>query len=214
MVLCARLGLPHPCGSLPTQNIQLYEPHSKNQHSPKASLKAHRHTPIPEHQHQKSGELPTAARPPPHSPTGGSHPNGNTPAAGVAVAAVVGVPKLKVGGNALLAGVLKEKGVTGWLLAGVGAALPNVNPEEGADVKEKPVAAVVLAVVFGVLKEKPPPAGVEPKLNWFMVQRRARREARADRVPPGTAHAAPQAPEPRADPRSQLSAATNSRAHR
>ena len=75
-------------------------------------------------------------------------------------------------------GVLKEKGVTGWLLAGVGAAPPNVNPEEGAGVKEKPVAAVVLAAVFGVLKEKPPPAGAELKLNWLMVQRRARREAR------------------------------------
>lgn len=151
---------------------------------------------------------------PPKLSFGAFPPNGNTLAAGAAVVAVAGVPKLKAVGSALLAGVLKEKGVTGWLLAGVGAAPPNVNPEEGAGVKEKPVAAVVLAAVFGVLKEKPPPAGAELKLNWLMVQRRARREAREDRAPSGTAHAALQAPDSRTNPRSQTSAAADSRARR
>lgn len=127
---------------------------------------------------------------------------GNTLAAGAAAEA--GVPKLKPAGGAVVAGVLKEKSAAGWLLAGVCAALPKLKPPDGAGVKEKPAAVVVVAAaVFGVpnVKPPPPPAEAEPKLNWFMAERPGRRGTGGTRGLPRARHGArPQHP-PAARPR-------------
>lgn len=90
-------------------------------------------------------------------------PNENTVPAGAAVD-VAGDPKLNPEACADVAGVARENRPVDWVLAGVCAGVPKLNPVPLPGVKEYAVGAVV-AAVFGVPKLNPPPAEPDPKLN-------------------------------------------------